>query len=321
MGIGIGAFIASGVGLLICLGGLLGLWLRRRRFGRRPLVEAVCPQCRYRAADPGRPCSECGADLPTRGVIDAGWPTRRDWMLRAIFVVLFVAPLPLVVTTPAQRLVPTLNREVVVSVIGVADDGGIPRESLVLIESRRWFAGGPSVNDVAPTGVAPGVSFAVPPADAALQITSEAPAGNTVMLDRTVLGDGPYPRRERGDLEGAAARSLDLADSLISGGAAAASAAAGRTRTSRSTTSSSSMSAGMRGGGRVELAQWGYGPLPPETVVPMARRMWRNNRMITPRPETFVLAATILGGALLLRGWWLARRFRPGPAEGATPSP
>jgi len=93
----ISAFIVPGLALLLSLVGLAALWRLRRRWRAPAIARPACPRCRYAIDDPGRACSECGADLATMGVVDAAWSRRRIRFIRGAFVLRSVLPLPIVV--------------------------------------------------------------------------------------------------------------------------------------------------------------------------------------------------------------------------------
>jgi hypothetical protein len=318
MGIGIGSLILVGVGLLISLGGLLGLWRQRSRFARRPLVNPVCPMCRYGIADPSRPCSECGADLQASGVIDADWPGRSTYLIRGILVCLLCLPLPIILGSPVRRMLPDVQRDVAVTVIGLADAGGAVEEVLLVEETRRWLATVP-VTTLPPAGAGRvTVRHALPPGDVDQRLSIRSDGGMTISppVTRAALGDASYARRDRDRLPEPATRALPLADEIVAGGETGAVAAAGRIRASRGSGVAQSSSTGPGTAWSLRIVRWSYGPLPPGTTAPLLRSSWRTTQSLLPPPGIIVLVSVGLLAFLLGRGAWLARRFRPRPMPG-----
>lgn len=324
--VGIGSFIVPVLALLVSLGGAVGLFLlRRRRPDARVIARAACPRCRYELAPGTATCSECGADLAGRGVVDASWPTWRFWVGRAVLVAVLCVPIPLVLAGPVRTLVPIRNRTTTITVLGLVDPGGVPREVLAFGEQWTWFGrGNLGMAPATPAGLEADTWYLVPPENPAERMTSpdDDESVNPPDAVRASLGDAAYRRVSRDAVGDAGRRGLELADAILKDGDAAAAAAVGRARTAE----------GARGGGagtssngrgtpttfdRIQLVRWTYGRAAPNTVVPLARRTFTRSSSLAPPPDQVVLGALGLGGLLLVRGLLLARRYRPRAVESA----
>jgi hypothetical protein len=128
-----------------------------------------------------------------------------------------------------------------------------------------------------------------------------------------ILGDDVFVAVDRTALGEAARSGLPLAERILAGPVNAAGVIATESPRHVGGGRASAASSGNRFGRAVQVDSHAYLPLASGTVVPLSRRTVSTSRVLLPRQEHVLLAAGGVLAVLLVRGAWLARRFRPVP--------